>query len=790
MKKSFLLIGTIIISIFVISLTACPPPPAGDLVLNGNISITNTGPITTGTTLTADYTGTENVVYQWKLGSTSVGVNSHMYTPIDAGEYTVTVSLTGYISKTSPSVTVTGTPLAENATISISPSTSQPTGTELTATFEYTGDGEAPTPSYQWNRSGTPIVGATLNKYTPNDAGSYTVTAHAAGFSSITSGAVTVTNRTLSGNITISPTTDVKTGDVLKANYTGSEAVSYQWRLGSTPVGANSDTYVATAAGSYTVIVSAQGFNSKTSTAVSVTAVTGNASQHIDSGIEALEAGNIDSAIFFFDLAFSLAPTDPEAIVYSTLGRLAAIAVDPKVNDFMKNHLGLTSYPGTINSLIDTNTWMDSYDNQHLIWSYQYSGNEWAYWYDTFQSWWVDSEYQVEWQGAGYYNYSYFWDNINSKSIYTYELVSDEPQYNIYYGGSSPAFNVPEWFANTDMYKDSLIGTVHSSTTMSMLIFANLLDKNTNGLNALLDSLIDAVFGSAFNTAYNRIATLTDQAKLRDNTLALFGLDGIFEGDEVYIGKAELNMLFAAMRIVKASLEWVSAYDWNTDLNFLTTSSFLWMNNVDFEISKPASIPFRNNFLKDRNNGAMTRSKASFTLAINDAIAAYDMWIGANSWLPTAFKEELENFAIYRDALEKLRIAINSTGDASRFYITEAAPGGSNTYQNTASGALFGIHLGNFFTPGFFSINNLIETEGSNPVFYGIDQSSDEDVYVKITAKTQIDEYGLFGFMFKSTPITNVLLEGSMHDPSEIPATLTLGILPPDIAKIIWDWYH
>jgi len=155
-------------------------------------------------------------------------------------------------------------------TITVSPSTGVTTGMELTATYSGT-----ETVSYQWKK-GDANVGTSSNKFTPTEAGSYTVTVSATGFNSKTSAAVTVTvPANLSGTITISPNTNVTTGMELTATYSGTETVSYQWKNGATNVGTNSNKYTPTAAGSYTVTVSATGFNSKTSAAVTVTVPTG-----------------------------------------------------------------------------------------------------------------------------------------------------------------------------------------------------------------------------------------------------------------------------------------------------------------------------------------------------------------------------------------------------------------------------------------------------------------------------------------------------------------------------------
>jgi len=76
---------------------------------------------------------------------------------------------------------------------------------------------------------------------------------------------------TLSGTITISPDTNVTVGTLLTATYTGYETVKYQWKKGSDKVGSGLETYTPQEAGKFTVIVSAKGFQDKTSNTVTVT---------------------------------------------------------------------------------------------------------------------------------------------------------------------------------------------------------------------------------------------------------------------------------------------------------------------------------------------------------------------------------------------------------------------------------------------------------------------------------------------------------------------------------------
>ena len=75
--------------------------------LTGTITISpNTGDIYIGTELTATYSENEEVSFQWKKDGENVGTDSNKFTPSEAGNYTVTVSATGYKPKVSAAVTI------------------------------------------------------------------------------------------------------------------------------------------------------------------------------------------------------------------------------------------------------------------------------------------------------------------------------------------------------------------------------------------------------------------------------------------------------------------------------------------------------------------------------------------------------------------------------------------------------------------------------------------------------------------------------------------------------------
>jgi len=260
-------------AVIVFSMAGCENPTGtgGDKVLTGDITISAAGgSFTINTELTANYTGTEDVDYQWKKNNTAItGATTTKYTPTEAGSYTVTVSAPGYESKTSKAVEVTNPLLTLSGTITISPNTDVEIDTELTATYSGT-----ETVTFQWHKDGD-NVGTNSDKYTPTEAGSYSVTVSATGYHSKTSAVVDVSDPdlpTLSGDITISPSVDVTINTELTATYTGTETVTYRWNKDGIAVGTDSNKYTPTEPGDYTVTVSAENYNPKTSAPVTVNA--------------------------------------------------------------------------------------------------------------------------------------------------------------------------------------------------------------------------------------------------------------------------------------------------------------------------------------------------------------------------------------------------------------------------------------------------------------------------------------------------------------------------------------
>ncbi|MBI3651130.1 MAG: HYR domain-containing protein [Acidobacteria bacterium] len=203
---------------------------------------------------------------QWFLNGNPIGgATNQSYAATAAGDYTVTVTTSGCASAMSAITTVTVNPIPATPTITPGGPTTFCTGGSVTLTSSSaTGN--------QWLLNGNPIGGATNQNYSATASGNYTVTVTASSCTSVASAATTVTVNSLPATPTISAggaTTFCPAGSV---TLNSSSATGNQWLLNGNPIGgATNQSYIATAAGNYTVTVTASGCTSAASAATTVT---------------------------------------------------------------------------------------------------------------------------------------------------------------------------------------------------------------------------------------------------------------------------------------------------------------------------------------------------------------------------------------------------------------------------------------------------------------------------------------------------------------------------------------
>jgi hypothetical protein len=205
---------------------------------------------------------------QWYLNGNPIGgATNQTYIATASGNYTTTVTANGCPSAPSPATTVTVNPTPATPTITPGGPTTFCTGGSVTLTSSNASGN-------QWYLEGNPIGGATNQAYNATASGNYTTTVTANGCPSGPSAATTVTVNPTPATPTITPdgpTTFCEGGNVKLTSSSDSDSGS-QWYLNGNPIGgATNQAYIATAAGDYTVIDTANGCASAPSTATTVT---------------------------------------------------------------------------------------------------------------------------------------------------------------------------------------------------------------------------------------------------------------------------------------------------------------------------------------------------------------------------------------------------------------------------------------------------------------------------------------------------------------------------------------
>jgi hypothetical protein len=202
---------------------------------------------------------------QWYLNGNPIGgATSNTYNATASGNYTVVVT-SGSCNSASAATTVTVNPIPATPTISAGSATTFCAGGSVTLT-------SSSASGNQWYLNGNPIGGATSNTYNATASGNYTVVVTTSGCNSVASAATTVTVNPIPATPTISAgsaTTFCAGGSV---TLTSSSATGNQWYVNGTPIpSATGTTYLASTAGDYTVIATANGCPSAPSATTTVT---------------------------------------------------------------------------------------------------------------------------------------------------------------------------------------------------------------------------------------------------------------------------------------------------------------------------------------------------------------------------------------------------------------------------------------------------------------------------------------------------------------------------------------
>lgn len=367
---------------------------------------------------------------------------------------------------------------------------------------------------------------------------------------------------------------------------------------------------------------------------------------------------------------------------------------------------------------------------------------------------------------------------------------------------------------------------VNNAQALSMLVLANVLNGNSDGLNDAVDDLYSTLFESdEYNSAITKINSIKNAVELPAAVVQGMELNEMLgEGETFKIGAPELKLIKSALDVLKGTFEFIQSYNLNIDLSLLKMD---WRELMPAVAEEPpvqwildnfgaynASIdPIANNLLGARGNGVgtakMNQAKATFIGVIDDVIAAYDDIVAEDSIYPAAISGMLGEYAILKDTALKLKAAIK---DGGLFGIPNGLPRDATEWpvpanmNGVTSGAYeFIIDFGKIFTPGYFSITNMFETTKSGgrtvPVIYKagttqkITTAAELKAILEAVAEAEYDGDGgsddvviaTMPFNFRSKVLNAMLSYGILDELSDTPAAVELNSLS---ALFIFNFYY
>lgn len=508
----------------------------------------------------------------------------------------------------------------------------------------------------------------------------------------------------------------------------------------------------------------------------------GTAREYIDAALEILSDSkgmpDFDLAVSYFKKAYEADKTD-ETKLYYALAELASISTDSSVAKLLKENFGLKNYPSSMNALF-SGSWMKEYlytracqtatfvkdPNGNYVRGNTYYSDS----YDNVLSFYSKyTKYDDYWISPDYYGYysSHITPSDTGDTMFTISYPDKTWQYDNETGNyvekeNEDAINeykafieankdclysiketktvqlpraafgygykekelIPEFTVidqNDPNYQATLYNSLKTTETMSYLMLANFFNCNAEGFNKLIDNILN-VYNNRFENAKALVADLSqDSITVPADIIFALGLDKWFGENTVIIGKAEVDVCFAAMDIYKGLFQWFSSYDLSLDLDVVKDRMFQLYNPND-PYASWGSVPTRYaemfRYGSDtifaelysltnaktftvRSETAMAASKNTILNAVNKALASYEYITGDSKTYPSEVKEKIKDYA--GPAYEMVAEIAKALEDGTVFEV-----------KNSDGKTQFAIDLGKFFTAGYLS--NLVEKDSKGDI--------------------------------------------------------------------------
>jgi hypothetical protein len=474
------------------------------------------------------------------------------------------------------------------------------------------------------------------------------------------------------------------------------------------------------------------------------------AAEYMASGKRSLKNSNYDAAAGLFEAAYQADPHNAEAILYSSFGKLASLFVSPRTRAVL-GKVGWKYLPGSINQMFVTETdtnvtgvWLNIFDGKKLPRIDAPSGYPSGFRNHIVQN------------GAHYSN-----DDLTDKiSVFYLSFI----------------YNILTLNANTD------------ETGMNKL-------GNPNGINIFLDDLLKEVFGEAFEDINRRVEDLDYNDRILMESaimekfrsfLEIFSLDTAYTGGGVYLGRAELEAVLSCLRMIKATVEYLASYNWEIDTSFVKVRYLENVDPEDFEsvnvmighflfqpdygledkfqkkgyvdaVLLARMLPLRNKFLTNRNSGMVDRARSDYLRALSALSKAVAYYNNPQARVAPQSKELLDNrYTWLGDGAAQLYQSISDRGN---FSVPQDLPDGSSWAAATA-GAKYTVNMGKLFTPGQFTLSNLLASDrnGKTPKFFGFNEDGTGGTFIE--RQSQFDQFEFVGLQINASPIREVFVSG------------------------------
>ena len=288
-------------------------------------------------------------------------------------------------------------------------------------------------------------------------------------------------------------------------------------------------------------------------------------------------------------------------------------------------------------------------------------------------------------------------------------------------------------------------------------------NANKNGLNDALNKLV-----SILKSTYNEVVEISKDMNQASVLLPAVLIDALeiedfFGTSDIRVGKAELDVVIAAMGITKGIFEYISAFDWTFQTKTISSD----MDIDDFI----TAVQSGTKLLTTQNAQRLADSKQSFIDATDMVISAYDYIIYESDIYPSDVKDTLKEYRIFYEAAKTFKDALENdrifyVPDTDIFELEKWPTSGIGDY-------IVKIDCAKMFSSGV--LDNAIEKDSSGKVkFY-----TNYDWYYSYYSDT--------GWHSDSDTTEEILLSGSFYSVHERNVAEIRTKIPESERNTYWD---